>query len=69
MPSPFLIAAFVVKGNTLPQPPVQRMTARAVIASMRPDFRSMATTPCDAAIVDQEPGDEPLVVANDAGDI
>ena len=46
MPSPVLIDALVVNGNTLPQPPVQRMTARAVIASTRPEARSMATTPC-----------------------
>ena len=46
MPSPVLIAALVVKGNTLPQPPVQRMTAFAVIASIRPDIRSIAITPC-----------------------
>jgi hypothetical protein len=45
MPSPLLIAALVVKGNTLPQPPVHRMTARAVIASIFPDLRSIAITP------------------------
>ena len=47
MPSPFLMAAFVVKGNTLPQPPVQRMTARAVIASISAGLAGRcATTPC-----------------------
>ena len=46
MPSPLLIAAFVVNGKTFPHPPVQRMTAREVIASILPDFRSIATTPC-----------------------
>ena len=46
IPSPFLIAALVVKGKTLPQPPVQRITAPAVIASILPDIRSSATTPC-----------------------
>jgi hypothetical protein len=36
----------VVKGKTRPQPPVQRMTARAVMVSIFPDASSMATTPC-----------------------
>jgi hypothetical protein len=46
MPSPLLIAALVVNGKTLPHPPVHRITARAVIASIFPDARSIATTPC-----------------------
>ena len=43
------------------------MTARAAIASILPDFRSMRHDALDAAVVDQQPGDEPLVVAGDAG--
>ena len=45
MPSPVLMAAFVVNGNTRPQPPVARMTALPRIASIRPDISSSATTP------------------------
>ena len=45
IPSPFLIFALVVKGKTRPQPPVHRMTARAVMVSTFPDISSMATTP------------------------
>jgi hypothetical protein len=37
--------ALVVKGKILPQPPVQRMTALAVMAWMFPVASSMATTP------------------------
>ena len=32
IPSPFLMLALVVNGKILPQPPVQRMTACAVMA-------------------------------------
>ena len=66
MPSPFLMLALVVKGKTLPQPPVQRMTALAVMAWIFPVASSMATTPWHAAVVHQQLGDEPLVVARDA---
>ena len=45
MPSPFLMAALVVNGNTRPQPPVHRMTALAGMASIFPDIISIATTP------------------------
>ncbi len=37
--------AFVVNGKTRPHPPVARMTALAVMGSIRPDISSMATTP------------------------
>ena len=46
MPSPVLMLAFVVNGKTLPQPPVARITALAVIAWIRPVRSSTATTPC-----------------------
>ena len=46
MPSPVLMLALVVNGKTRPQPPVQRTTAFAVIASIRPVISSIATTPC-----------------------
>ena len=46
MPSPVLMLAFVVNGKTLPQPPVHRTTAFAVIAWIRPLIRPIATTPC-----------------------
>src|SRR5437879_3210313 len=36
MPSPFLMLALVVNGNTRPQPPVHRITALAVIAQPVP---------------------------------
>ena len=45
MPSPFLMLALVVKGKTLPQPPVQRITAPAAIARTFPVASSIATTP------------------------
>ena len=46
MPSPVLMFALVVKGKTLPQPPVASTTALAVIARTRPVLSSTATTPC-----------------------
>src|SRR5215207_9932584 len=46
MPSPVLIAALVVNGKTFPQPPVHSTTDFAVMASILPLIRSMATTPC-----------------------
>ena len=46
MPSPVLMLAFVVKGKTLPQPPVHSTTDLAVIARTRPVPSSTATTPC-----------------------
>ena len=46
MPSPVLMLALVVNGKTLPHPPVASTTARAVIALIRPEFSSTATTPC-----------------------
>ena len=45
MPSPFLMLALVVKGKTLPQPPVARMTALAVMTWIFPVASSVATTP------------------------
>jgi hypothetical protein len=45
MPSPVLIAALVVNGNTRPAPPVQTMTALAVIARTLPSWRLSAPTP------------------------
>ena len=62
MPSPVLMLAFVVNGKTFPQPPVASTTALAVMAWIRPVVSSIATTPQHPAVVDQEPGDEPLVV-------
>src|SRR5919112_872539 len=46
MPSPVLMLAFVVNGKTLPQPPVQRITAFAATAWILPVISSTATTPC-----------------------
>ena len=45
MPSPFLMLALVVNGKTLPQPPVQRMTAAAAMERTFPVASSIATTP------------------------
>src|SRR4029453_7904769 len=45
MPSPVLMAALVVNGNTRPPPPVAITTDRPVIVSTRPDISSIATTP------------------------
>ena len=45
IPSPFLMLALVVNGKTLPQPPVQRMTALAMMVRICPVDSSMATTP------------------------
>src|SRR5713226_4669651 len=39
------MSAFVVKGKTLPHPPVQRITALARMVWNFPDASSMATTP------------------------
>src|SRR5215213_3413403 len=46
IPSPVLMLAFVVNGKTLPQPPVQRITAFAATAWILPVISSTATTPC-----------------------
>ena len=65
MPSPVLMLALVVNGKTLPQPPVHRMTA------LRGDRLDPAGRQLDGddavhpAVVDEQPGDEPLVVARD----
>ncbi|COU66577.1 Uncharacterised protein [Mycobacterium tuberculosis] len=45
MPSPVLMFALVVNGNTRPHPPVHRITASARIVSMRPVANSIATRP------------------------
>ena len=45
MPSPVLMLALVVYANTLPQPPVVRMTALASRACTLPLPSSIATTP------------------------
>ena len=45
IPSPVLMAAFVVKGKTRPPPPVQRMTDFARIACSSPVRKSIAVTP------------------------
>ena len=69
MPSPFLMAALVVNGNTWPHPPVHRITARAVMASILPGLQVDRDDALHAAVIDEEPGHEPFVVPNHAGDI
>ena len=62
MPSPVLMLAFVVNGKTLPQPPVHRMTALAVIACDPAGDELDRHHAVHPAVVDEQPGDEPLVV-------
>jgi hypothetical protein len=45
IPSPVLMAAFVVNEKIRPQPPVQRITALAVMHLTSESRRSMAATP------------------------
>ena len=62
MPSPVLMLALVVNGKTLPQPPVARTTDSR---GDRPDPAGRQLDRDDAvhpAVVDEQPGDEPLVV-------
>ena len=65
MPSPVLMLAFVVNGKTLPQPPVHRMTAFAVIAWICPRHQADRHDAVHPAVVDQQPGHELLVVPRD----
>ena len=62
MPSPVLMLALVVNGKTLPHPPVASTTARAVIAWIRPVAQLDGDDPVHPPVVDEQAGDEPLVV-------
>ena len=67
MPSPVLMLALVVNGKTLPHPPVASTTARAVIARIRPRRQLDGDDSVHPPVVDQQAGDEPLVVPRHRG--
>ena len=64
MPSPLLMLAFVVKGKHLAaRRPHTESPRRAVMASALPVCMIDRDDSLDPALVDQELGDKPLVIA------